>query len=107
MIWSHQFPAQPLSPALSGTRVYVEQVDGTLSAFDIAPATPQLAWSLSVGSTSYGSPVVATNGTIITTAGRHVIGVADTGSQARFVWRYTTAAPIEVSAPWVPTGPSS
>jgi outer membrane protein assembly factor BamB len=71
---------------------------GILSAFNLEPATPQLAWSLSVGSTSYGSPVVAPNGTIITTAGRHVIDVTDAGSRARIVWRYTTAAPIEVSA---------
>ena len=98
LLWSHRFSAQPLSPALSGTRVYVEQMDGTLSAFDIAPATPQLVWSLSVGTTSYGSPVVAPNGTIITTAGRQVIDVADARSQGRIVWRYTTAAPIEVSS---------
>ena len=98
LLWSHRFSTQPLSPTLSGTRVYVEQMGGTLSAFDIAPATPQLAWSLSVGTTSYGSPVVAPNGTIITTAGRHVIDVIDAGSKARIEWRYTTAAPIEVSA---------
>jgi outer membrane protein assembly factor BamB len=98
LLWSHRFSSQPLSPTLSGTRAYVEQMGGALSAFDIAPATPQLAWSLSVGTTSYGSPVVAPNGTIITTAGRHVIDVADAGSKGRVVWRYTTAAPIEVSA---------
>ncbi len=98
LLWSHRFSTQPLSPTLSGTRVYVEQMGGTLSAIDIAPATPQLVWSVSVGTTSFGSPVVAPNGSIITTAGRHVIDVADAGSKARIVWRYTTAAPIEVSA---------
>ena len=98
LLWSHRFSTQPLSPTLSGTRAYVEQMGGTLSAFDVAAATPQLAWSLAVGTTSYGSPVVAPNGTIVTTAGRHVIDVADAGSQAKIVWRYTTAATIEVSA---------
>ena len=98
LLWSHRFSTQPLSPTLSGTRAYVEQMGGTLSAFDIAPATPQLAWSLSVGTTSYGSPVVAPNGSIITTAGRQVIDVTDEGSKGRIAWRYTTGAPIEVSA---------
>ena len=64
-----QFPTKPLSPTLSGNRVYVEQMGGTLSALDIGTTTPQLAWSLRVGTLSYGSPVVAPNGTIVTTAG--------------------------------------
>jgi outer membrane protein assembly factor BamB len=98
MLWSHQFSTQPLSPTLSGTRVYVEQMGGTLSAFDVGTATPRLVWSLTVGTTSYGSPVVAPNGTIVTTADRHVIDVVDGGAGARIAWRYTTAAPIEVSA---------
>ncbi len=98
LLWSHRFSTQPLSPTLSGTRAYVEQMGGTLSAFDITPATPQLVWSLSVGTPSYGSPVVAPNGTIITTAGHQVIDVTDAGPKARVLWRYTTAAPIEVSA---------
>jgi outer membrane protein assembly factor BamB len=98
MLWSHQFSSEPLSPTMSGNRVYVEQMGGTLSALDIGMAAPQLAWSLKVGAPSYGSPVVAPNGTIVTTANHHIVDVSDDGSHARIVWRYTTTAPIEVSA---------
>jgi outer membrane protein assembly factor BamB len=98
LLWSHRFSTRPLSPALSGSRVYVEQTGGALSAFDVGTATPQLDWSLKVGTASYGSPVVAPDGAIVTTADRHVVDVADGGSSGKVVWRYTTAAPIEVSA---------
>ena len=104
MLWSQEFPTKPLSPTLSGNRVYVEQMGGTLSALDIGTTPPQLAWSLKVGTLSYGSPVVASNGTIVTTADHHVIDVSDKGSSARILWSYATTAPIEVSASVGPDG---
>lgn len=98
VLWSHQFSSKPLSPTASGTRVYVEQMGGILSAFDVGTATPQLAWSLKVGTTSFGSPVVTPDGAVATTAGRQVVAVTDDGSSAKVAWRYATSAPIEVSA---------
>jgi outer membrane protein assembly factor BamB len=100
MLWSDQFSTKPLSPTISGDKVYVEQMGGTLSAFDISTTTPQLAlaWSLKVGALSYGSPVVEPNGTIVTTADHHIIDVSDEGPSAKIVWQYATTAPIEVSA---------
>jgi outer membrane protein assembly factor BamB len=97
-LWSHQFSSKPLSPTMSGNRVYVEQMAGILSALVIGTTTPQLVWSLKVGAPSFGSPVVAPNGTIVTTANHRVIDVSDEGSHARIKWSYATAAPIEVSA---------
>lgn len=98
MLWSDKFSTKPLSPTLSGNRVYIEQMGGTLSALDITTTTPQLAWSLKVGTVSFGSPVVAPNGTIVTTADHHVIDVSDDGSSAKVMWSHATTAPIEVSA---------
>jgi outer membrane protein assembly factor BamB len=98
LLWSKEFSTKPLSPTISGNRVYVEQMGGTLSAFDTSTTTPQLAWSLKVGASSYGSPEVAPNRTIVTTADRHIIDVSDEGTRASIVWRYTTTAAIEVSA---------
>jgi outer membrane protein assembly factor BamB len=96
-VWTHRFQSAPLSPTLSGDRVYVEQMGGTLSAIDVAAPTPAIVWSIAVGHVSYGSAVVAPDGTIVTTADRHVIGIIDEGAHARIKWEYTTTAPIEVS----------
>jgi outer membrane protein assembly factor BamB len=98
LIWSHVFATNPLSPVLAGTRVYIEQMGGTLSAVDISSATPTVVWSLPIGRTSFGSPVVAPNGSIVTTADRHVVDVTDKGGVGKVTWTFTTSAALEVSA---------
>jgi outer membrane protein assembly factor BamB len=103
-LWSHSFTSAPLSPVLTGTRVYVEQANGTLTALNVAGAIPSIVWSLRIGKTSYGSAVVAPNGNIVTTADRHVIDVVDQGSSGRVKWRFTTSSELEVSPSVGPNG---
>ena len=104
MLWSRSFPRNRSPPPCPATGSTSSRWGGTLSALDIGTTPPQLAWSLRVGTLSYGSPVVASNGTIVTTADHHVIDVSDKGSSARILWSYATTAPIEVSASVGPDG---
>ena len=97
-LWSHTFGAAVLSPVLAGSRVYVVLADATVWAISVAGATPVLRWSLQVGSTSFGSPVVDPDGNVITTADDTVVAIADHGSTGSVRWRRTLNAEVEVSA---------
>lgn len=97
-LWSHTFAATVLSPVLSGSRVYVVLANATVWAIDVVGATPVLEWSLHVGSTSFGSPVVGPDGNVITTAGDTVVAIADHGSSGSVRWQHTLNAQVEVSA---------
>jgi outer membrane protein assembly factor BamB len=96
--WSHPFSAEVLSPVLSGSSVYVVSMDGTVSAIRIGGAEPSIAWSLVVGSRSFGSPVLDGTDQIVTTAGNSVVAVADHQTHGTVSWRHSLSAPVEVSA---------
>jgi outer membrane protein assembly factor BamB len=96
-LWSHQFTGSVLSPALSGSKVYLELMSGVLWKLDVGGAVPQLGWSIRVGHRSFGSPVIDTNGDVITTVDQDLVAVEDRGSSGMVRWRYATTADIEVS----------
>ncbi len=96
--WSHTFSAEVLSPVLSGSSAYVVCMDGTVAAIRIGGTEPSVAWSLTVGSRSFGSPVLDDTSQIVTTAGTSVVAVADRQTHGAITWRHTLKAPVEVSA---------
>jgi len=96
-LWSHRFVGSVLSPVLSGSRVYIELMTGSLWELNVQGVTPQLGWAVTVGHVSFGSPVVSPDGNIITTADRSVIAVSDQGSSGVIRWRHVATATIEVS----------
>ena len=55
---------------------------GEVVALDVANATPEVAWTRSVGHVSYGSPVVAPDGNIVTTVDDCVVDLVDHGTRA-------------------------
>ncbi len=96
--WTHRFSGQVLSPILSSTTVYVVTMDGTLSAVRLGGTDPIVAWSLSLGHTAFGSPVLAAPGLVVTTAGSAVIAVEDHGAHGAIDWRRSLSSGVEVSA---------
>lgn len=89
---------QVLSPAIAGDgRVDVVDMDGTVMALtpDAKGAHPQ--WMLKLGGSSYGSPAVAPDGTILTTSGEALIAIRDNGSSATVRWRFAATGDVEVS----------
>ncbi|GAC1591704.1 MAG: hypothetical protein NVS3B21_10540 [Acidimicrobiales bacterium] len=105
-LWSERFDGFVLSPAdRTDGRVYIGDARGTLSAIDVGPGVEhRLAWSISVGTSSYGSPVIAPDGTIVTTVSRSVVAVRDDGASASVAWTWDSPADIEVSAGVGPDG---
>jgi outer membrane protein assembly factor BamB len=97
MQWSHAFGGAVLSPTLSGSTVYVMTMSGTLSSINVGGAVPSVGWSLRLGKSSFGSPVVDADGNVITTVDRKVVAVADHGTSGSVRWSDATSATIEVS----------
>ncbi len=85
----------------------VADVNGALSSVIVGPSGPQVAWTLALrggaGST-FGSPAIEPDGTVITTVGRQVVAVADRGDTGHVMWRYMVGAAIEVSPAIGPDG---
>jgi len=98
VLWTHRFSGQVLSPVRSGSTVYVVAMDGTLTALRLGGTDPTVAWSLSLGHTSFGSPVLAGPRLVVTTAGSAVIAVEDHGTRGVIDWRRALSAEVEVSA---------
>ncbi len=96
--WTHRFSGQVLSPILSNTTAYVVTMDGTLSAVRLGGTDPIVAWSLSLGHTALGSPVVVAPGLVVTTAGSAVAAVEDHGTHGAINWQRSLSAAVEVSA---------
>jgi outer membrane protein assembly factor BamB len=98
VLWTHRFSGQVLSPIRSGTTVYVMTMDGTLTALRLGAPDPTVAWSVSLGHTAFGSPVLAGPGLVVTTAGSDVVAVDDHGTSGVIDWRRSLSAEVEVSA---------
>ena len=115
LVWQHAFGAALTSPVLSGSNVFVGTTDGALVALDVSGALPRERWQLAIGRSSYGSPVVAPDGEILTTADDRLVAVRDEGTTATVVWHRSFEGAVEVSAavggtaPWSsgPTTPTS
>lgn len=107
LLWKEAFPGFVLSPADRGDgRVYVADMAGTLRAIDVGAAAGghRVAWSVTLGRTSYGSPVVAPDGSVVSTVDDEVVGVTDRGDSAVVRWRWRAPAIVEVSAAVAPDG---
>jgi outer membrane protein assembly factor BamB len=98
LLWSKQFSGAVLSPVSTGQRVYVALASGHVWALSVGGTVPSLVWSVKVGDSSFGSPVIAPDGNVITTVGDSLVVVADHGSTGSVRWRRTLNAEVEVSA---------
>ena len=96
--WSNQFSGSLTSPVLAGSRVYVGTTKGEVVALDVANGTPEVAWTRSVGHVSYGSPVVAPDGDIVTTVDDSVVDLVDNGTSSSLRWSRAFPGAVEVSA---------
>ena len=102
--WSTRFAGSLTSPVLSGSRVYLGTTQGQVVALDVAGATPEVAWTRSVGHVSYGSPVVAPNGNIVTTVDDCVVDLVDHGKSGSLRWSRAFPGAVEVSPSVAPDG---
>ena len=95
--WRLQFGGEPRSPALTpdGSLV-VGDAAGGLTAFarPSAERAPQRRWHLQLGTTSYSSPAVGSDGTVYTTVDRDLVAVRD----GMVRWR-TSAGDISETSP--------
>ena len=107
-LWSIGFAATLLSPVIaSPSKVYVEDVDGNLSAVQVTPTSGKVLWTVALGGSagsSFGSPAIGTNGTIYTTVGHDAVAIVDAGDHGQVLWRYSVSAAIEVSPAVGPDG---
>lgn len=101
--WSRRVDGQPLSPALApdGT-IIVGDRSGSLRALRPSGdgSEPKTLWKLDLGSTSYGSPAIADDGTVYTTVDEDLVAVRD-GEQ---LWRVPSGDLSEVSPAITPEG---
>ena len=89
LLWQHAFGAALTSPVQSGSNVYVGTTGGDLVALDVGGPVPQVRWQLSIGRSSYGSPVVAPDGEVVTTADNRLVAVRDRGTRGTVAWHRT------------------
>lgn len=106
LLWIERFDGRPTSPVTAdGRRVYVGDTGGGVTAIDVDDAGHSTAWTLSVGSSSYGSVVTDGTGRLYTTSGSALVAVDDRGVTGAVAW---TADPhdeiTEVSAGLGPDG---
>jgi len=101
--WKLTVDGQPLSPALApdGT-VVVGDASGSLRALRLGrdARQPEVLWTLHLGSTSYGSPAIAADGTIYTTVDRDLVAVR----AGKLLWRVSAGDISEVSPAITPDG---
>jgi hypothetical protein len=99
-LWTQGLPGRATSPATTdGRRVYVGDTDGGVSALDVAAGGHRLAWTVDVGTTSYGSVVTDGSGRLYTTVDTALIALDDQGATGRIAWRADPGDGIsEVSA---------
>lgn len=98
VLWSHRFRGSVLSPVSDGTRTYVVDTSGVMSALDTSGPAPTIRWSRPLGTSSFGSPVIDGSGQVVTSTGRFVVAVTDKGGDGSIAWRHRLDAPVEVSA---------
>lgn len=85
--------------------MYVTDQAGGVAALAIgADGSHRVAWRTDVGGTSYVSPTVAPDGTIVVGADTDLVALVDEGDHPRTRWRWHGPAQIEVSAAVGPDG---
>lgn len=87
-LWRQQLPGRPTSPvSANGTRVYVGDQTGAVSAIDITRSGHTLVWTVGTGAASYASVVTNGSGAVYTTSGTSLVAIADHGAGASIAWR--------------------
>ena len=106
VLWTQPLPGRPTSPTTAdGRRVYVGDVSGGVTALDVAADGHRPAWTVDVGTTSYGSVVTDGSGRLYTTVDSALVALDDLGGTGRVAWRADPGDDItEVSAGLGPDG---
>lgn len=99
MRWTLTTTGDPLTVAVDQSRSLIVLADqsGTVSGYRLSftGAAPARVWSHSLSSTSFGNPVLASDGTAYETAGNSLFAIALDG---RVRWQVRTPSQVEVSA---------
>jgi outer membrane protein assembly factor BamB len=105
-LWAQSLPGRPTSPATTnGTRVYVGDGSGGVSAIDVRHGGQSLVWTVNTGVASDASVVTDGAGHVYTTSGSNLVAITDHGSAASIAWRADPHdGQIEVSAALAPDG---
>jgi outer membrane protein assembly factor BamB len=100
VLWSEQLPGTPTSPASAdGHRIYVGDQSGNVTALEVTTGGHRRAWTLSVGSSSYGSVVTDGTGRLYTTTGSSLVAIDDRADRGVPAWSRDPGDDItEVSA---------
>jgi len=105
LLWRQGFGGLVLSPADRGDgRVYIMDMVGVLTALDVGPHRHDVAWVTKLGMTSYSSPAIGADGTVVTAVDAEVVAVVDRGDRAALRWRWRAPATVEVSPALGPDG---
>lgn len=87
-LWSQSLPGRPTSPVTTnGTRVYVGDQTGAVTAIDITSGGHAVAWTIGTGAASYASVVTNGSGAVYTTSGTSLVAITDHGGSASIAWR--------------------
>ncbi len=86
---------QPLTPAVRGSHVAVQDSSGTLTGLRLGSrdSTLRRVWRRHLGPGSYSSPAVGSGGTVYAAAGAALFAIED----GRVAWTVRTGGTIEVS----------
>ena len=105
LLWELPLEDFVLSPAVSGNRVYVADMSGTVLALDVGRGGQHReAWRVELGGPTWSSPAVGPGGRVYTTHDRTVVALTDLRDRAEVTWRYRTKDLIEVSPAVAPDG---
>jgi outer membrane protein assembly factor BamB len=102
LLWKETLAGQPLSPAVAndGT-IVVGDMAGTLEKLQTTGTkAPKKLWSVALGGTSYGSPALATDGTVYSTTEAGLVAVSD----GKILWHFAAGSSSEVGAAVAPDG---
>ena len=94
-----------LSPTVVGPAdFYLADMSGELSAYRLEGTALVQRWTIDLGDQSYGSPVVALDGSLRQTVDSSVVAVQDGGDRAVELWRFSAHDISEVTAGVAPDG---
>jgi hypothetical protein len=100
--WRAQFPAAPLSPVVAEDgSIVVGDMAGDVE--DLVPrphGSPAVAWKVTLGDTSFGSPALGADGTVYTTTEEDLVAIRG----GHVLWKFPARSPSEVSASVAPDG---
>lgn len=94
LLWKTMFGGRPLSPAVAEDESVAYVMDSSANLVSFDPHTGARAWSVDLGSTSYSSPVIAPDGTVISAADNRVFAV---GADSARRWSYRVGDIVETS----------